>query len=105
MYYVGLCSLNVDDIWDLFESLASYQWQCECANESFMCPSLLPYDLHAQSPCVDQLRDVCDHRASHPHIMCSYCQSFDQDVNSYPYYDVYDEAYGRLNAMIETMNE
>jgi len=25
MCYGGLCSLNVDDLWDLFESLASYQ--------------------------------------------------------------------------------
>jgi len=47
----GLCFLNVDDMWDLFESLASYLWQCECACESFVYPSLPPYDLHAQSPC------------------------------------------------------
>jgi len=26
-------------------------------------------------------------------------------VNSYPYYNVSDEAYTRLNAMIETMND
>ena len=25
MCYGGLCSLNADDMWDLFESLASYQ--------------------------------------------------------------------------------
>ena len=37
--------------------------------------------------------------------MCSYCQSFDHDVNSYPYYDVFDEPYARLNAMIETLND
>jgi len=55
MCYGGLCSLNVDDMWDLFESLASYQWQYECASESFACPSPPPYDLHAQSPCVDHL--------------------------------------------------
>jgi len=33
MCYGGLCSLNVDNRWDFFESLASYQWQCECASE------------------------------------------------------------------------
>jgi len=33
-----------------------------------------------------------------------FCQSFDHDVNSCPYYDVSDEAYTRLNAMTETMN-
>jgi len=58
MCYGGLCSLNVDDLWDLFEYLTSYQWQYECANESFECPSPPPYDLHAQSPFVDQFRDV-----------------------------------------------
>ena len=26
MCYGGLCSLNVDDMWDLFEYLASSQW-------------------------------------------------------------------------------
>ena len=36
--------------------------------------------------------------------MYSYCQSFDHDVNSYPYYDVCDKCYARLNAMIETIN-
>ena len=51
--YGGLCSLNVDDMSDLFKYLVSYEWQYECANESFACPSPPPYDLHAQSPCVD----------------------------------------------------
>ena len=37
--------------------------------------------------------------------MRSYCQSFDHDVNSCPYYDVFDESYARLNAMIKTINE
>jgi len=55
MCYGGLCSLDVDDIWDLFESLAWYQWQYESVSESFVCPSLLPCGLHAQSPCLDQL--------------------------------------------------
>ena len=36
MYYGGLCSLNVDDMWDLFESLASYRWHYECAYKSFV---------------------------------------------------------------------
>jgi len=51
--YGGLYSLNVDDMWDLFEYLASSQWQHECASDSFMYASPPPYDLHAQSPCVD----------------------------------------------------
>ena len=42
MCYGGLCNLNVDDMWDLFKSLASYQWQYDCASESFMCSSLPP---------------------------------------------------------------
>ena len=59
-----------------------------------MCPSLPPYDLHTQSLCVDPFRDVCD------------CYSyFPNDVNSCPYYEVSNEAYARLNSMIETMNE
>jgi len=37
--------------------------------------------------------------------VCFYFQYFDHDVNSYPYHDVSDESYARLNAMIETMNE
>ena len=34
-----------------------------------------------------------------------HCQSFDHEVNSCPYHDVTNEAYARLNAVIETMNE
>jgi len=90
---------------DLFESLASYQWHCECASESFVYPSSPPYDLHAQSPCVCQFRDACDRYSSYPNDICSCCQSSNYDVNSLPYYDVSNEAYARLNAMIETMNE
>jgi len=105
MCYGGLCYLNVDDIWNLFESLASYQWQCDYASESFVCPSPPPYDLHLQSPCFDQFRDGCDHHCFYPHDVCSYFQSFDHDVNFCPYYDVSDKAYARLNATIETMNE
>jgi len=59
--------------------------------------------LRVQSPCVDQFRDAFDHQSSHPNDVCSYCH--DYDVNSCPYYDVFDEAHARLNAMIETMNE
>ena len=58
--YRGLCFLNVDDMWNFFESLASYQWHYEYANQSFMCPFPPPYDLQSQSPWVDQSRDVCD---------------------------------------------
>jgi len=64
MCYGGLWSLNVDDMWDLFESLTSCQWQYEHASESFVCPSPPPYVLHAQSPCVDQSRDLCNHHSS-----------------------------------------
>jgi len=103
--YGGLYSLNVDDMWDLFESLASYHWQCECASESFACSSPAPYDLHGQSPCVDQFRDACDHDSSYPLDVCSYYQYFDHDVNSCPNYDVSDEAYASLNGMIETMSD
>jgi len=63
-----------------------------------------PYDLHAQSLCIDQVRDVCDHHSSYP-LACVNYQSFDHDVNCYPYYDVTDESYAGLNAMIETMIE
>jgi len=77
MCYGGLCSLIVDDMWDLFEHLASYQWQCKSANESFVCPSPPPYGFHPQSSCVDQLKHLCHHYYSYPHVICSYCQSFD----------------------------
>ena len=40
-------------MWDLFESLTSYQWQCKCASKSFVFPFLPPYDLYAQSSCVN----------------------------------------------------
>jgi len=66
----GMCYLSVDDLWNLFESLASYQWHYECASESFVCPSPPPYDLHAQSLCVDQLRGGCDHHSSYPNDVC-----------------------------------
>jgi len=46
MFYGGLCSFNAHDIWDLFAPLASYQWQCECGGESFVCPSPSLYGLH-----------------------------------------------------------
>jgi len=53
---------------------------------------------------ADQLR-VRHHHSCHPHVVCSYCQSFDYKVNSYPYYDVSHESYTRSNVIIETMNE
>ena len=53
MCYGGLCYLNVDDMWEFFKSLASHEWQCAYASDSFVFPSPPPYDLHAQSPCVD----------------------------------------------------
>jgi len=88
MCYGGLCSLDVDDIWDLFEALPWYQWHHEVAsNESFVCPSPTSDDLH-----------------THSLLMYSYCQSFDHDANSYPYYDISNACYVRLNALIETMN-
>ena len=69
MCYGGLCSLNVDDMWDLFKFLALYQWQYECASECFT--SQPSYDWHAQSVCVDQFRDACVHHSSCPHDVCS----------------------------------
>jgi len=35
--------------------------------------------------------------------MCSYCQSFERNVNCYPRYDVFNECYAKLNAMIGKM--
>jgi len=66
-----------------------------------VCAALPPYGLDAQSSCVD----LCNHHSSYALGVCSYCQSFDHNVNSYPYYDVSDELYAQPNAMIETMNE
>ena len=103
MCYGGICSLNVDDMCDLFESLAYNQ--CDSASECFVCLSLLPYGLHAQSPCVDQFRDAYHRHFSYSHVIYSYCQCFDHDMNSCPYYDGFDECYTRLNAMMEIMNE
>jgi len=37
--------------------------------------------------------------------MRSSCQSFDHDMNSCPYYEIFDELYARLNAMILTLNK
>jgi len=89
----------------LFESLASYQWQCECASEAFVYPSPPPYDFYAQSPCADQIRDACDRYSSSPPDACSYWQSFDQDVNSCPSYDLFNDSCARLNVLMETMKE
>jgi len=105
MCYGGLCSLNADDIWDLFESLASYQWQCEYATEAFVYPSPRPYAFHTPCLCADQFRDACAHYSSSPLDACSYCQSFDHDVNSCPSYDVLNDSCAKLNILMETMKE
>jgi len=65
-----------------------HQWHHQITSESFEGPSPIFYDLHAYSP-----------------LVCSYCSSFDHDVNSCPYYDVFDECCARLDAMIGTINE
>ena len=59
MCHVGMCSFDVDDMFNLFESLAWYQWHNENAIESFVCPAPISYDLHTYFP-----------------LRCSYCQSF-----------------------------
>jgi len=64
--YGGLGSLDVDDMWDLFESLTWHQWQ------------------------LNDARDRYHHHFSYPHVLCSFFQSLDHDVNSCPYYDVFD---------------
>jgi len=73
MCHGAMCSLDIDDLWDLFESLAWYQWHHEIATESFVCPSPISYYMHACSP-----------------LMCFYCQSFDHVANFCPYYDIFD---------------
>ena len=42
MCYGGLCSLDVDSMWDLFEPLTWHQWHYEIFSESFVCPSPFP---------------------------------------------------------------
>ena len=54
---------------------------------------------------MDQIRDLCHHDSSYTLGVCSYCQSFDHYVICCPYYNVSNESYARLTAMIETMNE
>ena len=39
------------------------------------------------------------------HVLIVNLLSFDHDVNSCPYYDIFDQSYAKLDAMIETMNE
>jgi len=78
MYY-AMCYSTIDDMWDLFESLAWHQWKLVDARALY-------------------------HRYhSYPHVLCSYCQSFDHNVHLCPYYDISDECYAILSAMIETM--
>ena len=88
MCYGGLCSSDVDGMWDLFQPLAWYQGHYEIASKSFECPSPTSCDFHASSP-----------------LMCSYCQSSDHDTDLYPYYDISDVFDARLSAMIVTMHE
>jgi len=45
--YASMHYLSVDDLWDLFESVASYQWHYEYASDYFVCPFPRPYDLPA----------------------------------------------------------
>ena len=52
-----------------------------------------------------QFRDTYDHNSSYLHDVCFYYQSSDHDVNSCPCYDMSNESYARLNAIIKTMNE
>jgi len=93
MCYDDICCSNVDYMWGLLKSLTWYQWQCESANESFRCPSTSPYGIHTQSPCVDQRRDLPHHYPYYPHVMCSYCRSFDHDVTHCTCYDVSNESF------------
>ena len=58
---------------------ASYQLHCECVSEAFVYPSPPPPDA------------------------CSYCQSFDHDVNSCPSYVVFNDLCARLNVLLETI--
>ena len=53
MRYGGIWYLSFDDVWNLFESLASYQRHYECATEYFICPSPPLCALHSQSSRVD----------------------------------------------------
>jgi len=71
----------------------------------FVYPSAPPCDFHVKSPCTDQFRDACDHYSSSPLDACSYCQSFDHDVNSCPSYYVFNDSCARLNVLMETMKE
>ena len=64
-----------------------------------------PCGSHAQSSCVDQLKNLCHHNSSYRHVLCSYCWSFDHNVKFCPYNDVPNELYSSLNAMTETTNE
>ena len=105
MCYDGMCSLNVGDMWELFEHLAWYRLHCQRPIEHSACPSPPPYDLHVQSPCVDQFRDLSHHHSFYPRDVCSYCQSLDHDVNCCPYYDIFDECYAKLDTMIGAMND
>ena len=105
MCYGGLCSLDIDDMWDLFKSFASYQWQCESTSESFAYSFPPPYGLHAQSPCIDQLKDLCHHYSSYLHVACFFANLLTMMWIFFPYYDIFDKSYVRCDATIETMDE
>ena len=45
------------------------------------------------------------HYSFSPLDACSYCQSFDHDVNSCPSYDVFNDSCARLNVLMEKMKE
>ena len=81
MCYGSICSIDLYDMWDLFESLTWYQWHHENVSESFVCPSPNLYDLYAQSPCVDQFRDSYHHHPCYAHAVCFNYQSSHDDVN------------------------
>jgi len=81
MCYGGLHSSAVDDMWDLFESLAWHQWQ------------------------YDDARDSYHHYSYYPYVLFSFCQSFDHDVHSCPYYDISYECHARLSVMIGKIHE
>ena len=79
--YGGLHSLGVDDMRDLFESLAWHQSQSDDARD--------PYHQHF----------------SYPHVLCTFYQSFYHDVHSCLCYDISDEFHARLSAMIGKMHD
>jgi len=68
-------------------------------------PFLTFHGLHAQSPHVEQFTEGYHHHSSYSHVVCSYYQSFDNDVNSCLYYDISNECHAGIVGLPETMNE